>query len=145
MDTILVGVDFNRKTDELLNKAEKLAKKFSAKLWLLHVATPLPEYVGFEVSPHYVATDQNEFIREEKKRIAAYAQKMQDNGVDAQGLLLEGATIDVILEEAKQLNVDLIVCGHQEHNFLYNMLFGSVSASLIRKTKIPVLVYPLSD
>ncbi len=145
MDTILVGVDFNKKTDELLEKAESLAKKYDAKLWLLHVATPLPEYVGFEVTPNYATADRQEFINAEKKRIADYADKMKKNGVDAEGLLLEGATIDVILDESNKLDVDLIVCGHQEHNFLYNMLFGSVSSSLVRKAKIPVLVYPLSE
>jgi nucleotide-binding universal stress UspA family protein len=63
--------------------------------------------------------------------------------VQAEGIMLEGATIDIILNQAEKMHVDLIVCGHHEHNFLYNMIFGSVSSSLVRRSKTPVLVYPL--
>ncbi len=143
LKNILVGVDFNKKTEQLLEKAQNLAKHYNAKLWLLHVATPLPEYVGFESTTHYTVADRENFVSEEKDKIAAYAQKIKEAGVEAKGLLLEGATIDVILEEANLLNVDLIVCGHEEHNLLYNMFFGSISSALVRRSKIPVLVYPL--
>jgi nucleotide-binding universal stress UspA family protein len=143
LKNILVGVDFNKKTEKLLEKAQNLAKQFNAKLWLLHVATPLPEYIGFESTANYTMADRENFVSEEKEKIALYAKEMKENGVEAEGLLLEGATIDVILEEANLLKVDLIVCGHEEHNLLYNMFFGSISSILVRKSKIPVLVYPL--
>ena len=36
MKNILVGVDFDEKTEDLIEKVKVLAKKYGAKLWLLH-------------------------------------------------------------------------------------------------------------
>ena len=49
----------------------------------------------------------------------------------------------MIMEEAVKLKVDLIIAGHEEHNFLYKAFVGSVSRHIIEKSKIPVLIVPL--
>ena len=49
----------------------------------------------------------------------------------------------MIMEEAKKLNVDIIIAGHHEHNFFYKAFVGSVSGKIIKKSKIPVLIVPL--
>jgi nucleotide-binding universal stress UspA family protein len=143
MKNILVGLDFDDKTDLLLEKAGDLAKKFEAKLWLLHVASPLPDYAGIESIPSYSISAREKLVRDEQNTVQNYAKKLSKKGVQAEGIMLEGATIDIILNQAEKMHVDLIVCGHHEHNFLYNMIFGSVSSSLVRRSKTPVLVYPL--
>lgn len=143
MKNILVGIDFDEKTEELIEKAVALAKKYKAKLWLLHAVPPLPEFVGFDATPHYVTEGRAEEMEREQSRLDEYANKLKKEGVDSEGVLIQGTTISVILEESKNLNVDLIICGHHEHNFLYNLIFGSVSAAIVRQSDIPVLVYPL--
>lgn len=143
MENLLVGIDLNEKTDVLIEKAQKLAKENKAKLWVLHVVSPLPEYVGFDVAPHY-SLDGFESIKEsQRKRLMKFVDEVKKQGVEAEGVLLEGVATSTIIEEAKNLNVDLIICGHHEHSILYNMLFGSISASVVRNSEIPVLVYPL--
>ncbi len=57
--------------------------------------------------------------------------------------VLTGATIEMILEESKKLNIDLIIAGHTKHGFFYNAFVGSVSSEIIKKSKIPVLIVPL--
>lgn len=143
MKNILVGIDFDQKTEFLLEKAKDLAKKYSAKLWLLHAVPPLPEFVGFDATPHYATEYRTEEMEIERKRLENYTEIIKHDGVDAESVLLQGATINVILEESKELNVDLIICGHHEHNLLYNLFFGSVSAAIVRNSDIPVLVFPL--
>ena len=49
----------------------------------------------------------------------------------------------MIIEESKKLNADLIIAGHHEHGFFYNAFVESVSAEVIKKSKIPVLIVPL--
>jgi nucleotide-binding universal stress UspA family protein len=143
MKNILVGVDFDEKTEVLIEKAQEIAKRFNAKLWLLHVVSPLPEYVGFDATPHYVRDDREEELERMKKRLDDYATTIVDKGVETEGIIMEGPTTDVILTESKELGVDLIVCGHHDHNLMYKMLFGSVSAAVVQKSRIPVLVFPL--
>lgn len=143
MKNILVGIDFDDRTGVLINKAVEVANRYGAKLWLLHVTSPPPEYVGFDATPHYVRDEREGILENEQKVLRDHAADITEKGIDAEGILIQGATIDGILMEAAKLNVDLIICGHHEHNFLYNMLFGSVSSSLVRKAKIPVLVFPI--
>ena len=143
MKNILIGIDFNEKTGVLIEKAMEVAKRYDAKLWLLHVTSPPPEYVGFDATPHYVRDECDGILEHEKNVLQKEAEEITQKGVKAEGILIEGATIDTIVAEANKLEVDLIICGHQEHNFMYNMLFGSVSSSLVKKSKIPVLVIPL--
>ena len=143
MKNILVGIDLNEKSEILVEKALKIAKDYGAKLWLLHVMSPLPEYVGFEVAPHY-SHEGFETVKEtQRKRLMKYVDMVKENGLIAEGIVLEGVATSAIIDESKELNVDLIICGHHEHSVLYNMLFGSISASVVRNSEIPVLVYPL--
>ncbi len=64
-------------------------------------------------------------------------------GVRAEGLLVQGATVEMLLKEAQKLNTDLIITGHHDHNFLYKAFIGSTSEEIIKESKIPVLMVPL--
>ena len=61
----------------------------------------------------------------------------------AEGLLVQGATVEMIINEAQKLNSELIITGHHDHNFIYKAFNGSVSDDIIKKSKIPVLLVPL--
>jgi nucleotide-binding universal stress UspA family protein len=143
MKNILVGVDFDEKTEVLIENAQEVAKRFDAKLWLLHVVSPLPEYVGFDATPHYVRDDREEELERMKIKLDEYAGTIAEKGVTCEGIVMQGVTTDTILTESKELGVDLIVCGHHEHNLLYKMLFGSISAAVVQRSRIPVFVFPL--
>ena len=49
MDNILVTVDFDENTNLLVNKAFELGQKFGAKVWLLHIAAPEPDFIGYKI------------------------------------------------------------------------------------------------
>lgn len=145
MKNILVAIDFHQHEDVLMNKAGQLAKAFDAKLWLLHVAAPDPDFVGYEVGPQYIRDSRATELREEHRLIQAYADTFKDQGIDSEGLLIQGATIDMIIQESKKLNIDLIIAGHLKHGFFYNAFVGSVSADIIKKSNIPVMIVPLDS
>lgn len=142
MKNILVGIDFHEKTEILIDKAFELSKPYNSKIWLLHVAAPDPDFVGYEVGPQYIRDNRAKELRQEHKLILEYVDQLKEKKVDAAGLLIQGATVEVILEESKKLNIDLIISGHHDHSFLYNAFFGSVSSGIVRKSNIPVLVVP---
>lgn len=145
MKNFLVGIDLNEKTDELINKAQNLAREYGAKLWILHVASPITDFIGFDVTITYPA-ESYETIREGLlKQLQHYVDDTNKQGIEAEGILLEGAATEVIISESKKRRVDLIICGHHEHSVLYHMLFGSTSASVVRNSEIPVMVFPLKQ
>ena len=55
-----------------------------------------------------------------------------------------GHPADAILKRAKDVGCDLIVMGAHEKGFAHAFL-GSVSKSVLRNSKIPVLVVPLAE
>ena len=142
MKNILVTIDFNRNEQLLIDKAFQLAEKFNSKIWLIHIAAPDPDFVGYEVGPQYIRDFRASELRKEHKLLQEHTNALKKKGVNAEGLLVQGATIKMIMTEAKTLNVDLIIAGHHEHSFLYKAFVGSVSGKIVKKSKIPVLIVP---
>lgn len=143
MKNILVAIDFINNEKLLIDSAFRLAERFDAKIWLIHIAAPDPDFVGYEVGPQYIREFRAEELKKEHKLLQKYTRELEQKGVEAEGMLVQGATIEMIIEEALKLKVDLIIAGHEEHNFLYKAFVGSVSRQIIEKSKIPVLIVPL--
>jgi nucleotide-binding universal stress UspA family protein len=143
MKNILVTIDFNKNEELLIDKAFQLAESFDSKLWLMHIAAPDPDFVGYEVGPQYIRDSRASDLRKEHKLLQEYATALKKKGVESEGLLVQGATIEMIIEESKKLNVDLIIAGNHEHGFFYNAFVGRMSVKVIKKSKIPVLIVPL--
>ena len=143
MKNILVTINFEKNEKLLIDKAFQLAESFNSKLWLIHIAAPDPDFVGYEVGPQYIRDFRAAELRKEHKLLQKYSTDLKAKGVDSESLLIQGATIEMIIAESKKLNIDLIITGHHEHGFFYNAFVGSVSAKVIKESKIPVLIIPL--
>jgi nucleotide-binding universal stress UspA family protein len=145
MKNILLAIDFNDGERILIEKALEWAKAFGAKIWMLHVASPEPEFVGFGVGPQYIRDSMAEELKKEHKMLYEYANQIKSEGIEADGLLIKGMTTEMIIKEAKKLNIDLIITGHHDHSLLHKLFFGSVAAGVVRKSRVPVLLIPMDD
>lgn len=143
MKNIFVSIDFNEQEAFLMDKAYELGKALDAKIWLVHIAAPEPDFIGYDVGPQYIRDARAEDLKEEHKLLQEYARQLESRGVKAEGLLIQGATVEMIIQEAEKLNSDLIITGHHDHNFLYKAFVGSVADEIIKESKIPVLLVPL--
>jgi len=141
---ILVPIDFSDCAKTVLETAARLAEAFDGKLWVVHVAAPDPDFVGFEVGPQTVRDQRARDLREEHRLLQAEADALRDRGIEATALLLEGPTVEKILEEAERLDVDGIVIGSHGHGAAYRLLLGSVSESILRHTRVPLTIVPCS-
>lgn len=145
MKNILVSIDFDDKEQMLVNKALEFGKAFNAKIWLIHIAAPDPDFVGYDVGPQYIRDARADELKDEHKLLQKFAEHLNQNNVEAEGLLVQGATTEMIIKEAKKLKTDLIIAGHTKRNFLYQTFIGSISENIIKETDIPVLVVPLKS
>lgn len=143
MKNILVSIDFKDSENILIDKAFELAEAFKSKIWLLHIAAPDPDFVGYDVGPQYIRDTRASEIKKEHKLLQKYSSNLIKKGVEAESLLIQGATSQMILEESKKLKVDLLIIGHHEHNLLYKTFIGSVSSNIIDKSIIPVMLIPI--
>lgn len=145
MRTILVPIDFSEVTERVVETAGNLAKAFSGKICLLHVAAPDPAFVGWDPGPDVVRHQRATDLRDEHRRIQDLADDLRGRGLDAQALLVQGSTADMILERAAKLEADLIVLGSHGHGALYRALLGSISEAVVRKATCPVLIIPVRE
>ncbi len=145
MKNILVTIDFSLNENILLDKVIELANAFGSKVWLMHIAAPDPDFVGYEVGPQYIRDTRAEELRKEHRLLQEYTSQLKVKGIEAEGLLVQGATLEMIIKESKKLKADLIIAGHHTHGFFYNAFVGSTSSKIIQRSEIPVLIIPLEQ
>lgn len=145
MKNILVTIDFDETEAFLVDKAFEQANSFGAKVWLIHVSAPDPDFVGYDVGPQSIRDQRAEKLRKEHRLLQGYAKSLKEKNIEAEALLIQGSTIEMIIEESKKLDIDLIITSHREHGFLYKALLGSVSSQIIKKSRIPVLIVPVDQ
>ncbi len=142
MKNLLVPIDFSEVTAALLRTATELGRALRAKVWLVHVAAPDPDFVGFKVGPQYVREQRAEILRQEHQDIQAFAAELVGTGVDAEGLLVQGPTTETILEMIGKLEADMVVMGSHGRSALFRAFVGSVSEQVLKESRVPVLIVP---
>lgn len=143
MKNIFLALDFEESSNVLTDYAVHFANCFGAKVWVVHIAAPDPDFVGYGVGPQYIRDKRAEELREEHRFLQKVAKDLMDKGIEAEALLIQGPTVPMILEEAEKLNSDIIITGSHDHGFLHNAMYGHTAKKLINKTKIPLLIVPI--
>jgi nucleotide-binding universal stress UspA family protein len=71
--------------------------------------------------------------------------KMLGSGVSVRTEVVSGAPPDVILDVADAEHVDLVVMSTHGRSGLGRLVYGSVAESVLRGSRIPVLLIPVKD
>ncbi len=151
MKRILVAIDLTEEADVVLDFASRIAAQFKAKLCIVHCES-IDYYIS--VGEDNTLGSFNSIMLPEvienrrkvvKKRLEEIEQKVKKNGLNVQTVLLEGPTVQNILEETEAFKAELIVVGSHKHGRFFNLIFGSTHDELIKHSKIPVLVIPPVD
>jgi nucleotide-binding universal stress UspA family protein len=139
MKTILVPTDFSKISYNAINYAVEIAKLSKAKIVLFHVYhVPV---VASEV-PIMMPS-----LHEIEKECMSRLEKIQRDIFKKNGnkLMIEckcecGFAVDEINLFSEKNNIYLIVMGMQGAGYLSEKVIGSITTSLIRKAKFPVLI-----
>lgn len=143
--SILVAVDLSPASEKVVEAAGRIAKLTGASVYVLHAAEPEPDFVGYDAGPEVVRTQVAHELRREHRDVQALAENLRQAGLDATALLVRGPTVETTLQEADKLKAELIVVGTHGHGAVYDVLIGSYSAGIIRRSKLPVLVVPVRE
>ncbi len=139
--SLLVALDFSSVAEDQLEIVQRLAAP-NREIYLLHVAEPDPDFVGFEAGPEEVRDQVAKEFHQEHEQIQSLAGRLRDRGHQVTALLVQGPTIETILNEAEKVGAEVIVVGSHGRGKLFDLVVGSVSAGVIRKSPVPVLVVP---
>ncbi len=145
MKSILAAVDLSPVTQEVLRVAAAQARSHAATLWVVHVAAPDPDLVGFEPGPQHIRDHRAQELRDEHLELQELAAGLSLSGIDARALLVQGPTVATILEEADRLLADLVVLGTHGHGALHRLFAGSVCQQVLAAIKVPLLIVPSSS
>ena len=146
LHSILVAVDLKPTDTELIRYASELSTKFNSKIWIIHVASPTPDFVGYTTGPVYIREMRAEELIYEHKELQTLAAQLKKNNIAAEALLIQGPTVDMLKNEVKKLKIDLLIMGSHKRGFLFEMLVGPTSSiKVIKDITIPVLIIPLPD
>ena len=142
---LLVALDLSPVTEKVIEEVKKIAKKIDPHIWIIHVVAPDPDFIGYEVGPQ----TERDFIARKfhEKHIALQdiAKKMKADGLNVTPLLLQGPTVQTILNEAGNVDADMIITGSHGHGMMYNIFIGSISKEVLKHSTRPVLIIPVRN
>lgn len=129
---ILVPTDFSETAEKAVTYGVELAKRFNAKLDLLHAFDEVILYAPTTADVYREKFEAG--IQEDLDKVTS---KME--GVEVESVMRRGAPFVEIIRYAKENDVDLIVIGSHGRGAVMHMLLGSVAEKVVRKAPCPVL------
>jgi nucleotide-binding universal stress UspA family protein len=138
--TIVLAYDGSESGQNALLDCQEIGQWSQARLFLVAVMPPPMAAVGAEVWSYSPEPDSAEQTRHQAV-LDAGLQRLRDAGLEAQGDLVVGNSVDEIARVAKEKRADLIVVGHKHlDSWAERWWKGSVSKSLIEYAPCSVLV-----
>lgn len=140
MKKILVPTDFSEHAAYALSYAVALANAIDASLYILHACWQFDErYTRYR---HLIQEHNARALQEAKNKMTA----LKENITKAESLKIEtcifnGEVQETILYFSQREHIDLIVMGTKGSSGL-SAIMGSVTAGIIQRSTIPVLVIP---
>lgn len=142
MKNILVPLDLSAISGRVLDVATEISKRMNVKLWLVHVAAPEPDFVGFDVGPESVREIRADELRKEHVDLQRSAADLRDRSIQCEALLVQGPTSETILSMITKLKADMVIMGSHGHGALYKTFVGSISEQVLSKSPVPVVIVP---
>ncbi len=139
MERILVGFDGSDEAREALRYASALAKQAGGKL-ILATAVYLPKAFGAPELEAQVVGWEEEEIERSSAALEELASGLRRRGMAIDTSVLTGPPAEALAEEARALDVDLVVVGHRGRGALRRILLGSVADRLVQICPRPVTV-----
>lgn len=142
---IVVAVDLSPASDLVVEAARGVAELTGVSVYILHTVETEADFICPEGDSEARRAKVAKAFPLEHDRVQALANKLLDDGLDAEAFLVCGSGVDATLQEADILEAGLIVVGTHGHGSVYDVLIGSFSVDIIRKSKLPVLVVPVRE
>ncbi len=143
--TVLVAIDFSDSSDNAFQHALSIAKKYAAKLLVLHVINEPVDLRGFYV-PHISFEKLEEEIEEgANKMMESFCRQHLSEFSNYESFIVSGMPYEQIINQGVEKGADLIVLGTHGRTGLDHVLFGSTAAKVVRKSTLPVLTVRLEE
>ena len=135
---ILCGVDGSPASRKALNFAMDLAKRYSAKLCIIHA---LPNYLpAFGISDKSLQKEEEKFKIKNTNHIQKFLNSFPVKKIKLETIIDWGDPANILLDHAEDFDCDLIVIGAKGHSLLHHVLLGSTAEKILRYAPCSLLV-----
>jgi universal stress protein A len=141
---VLIAIDFSESADQVIDRAQDIAKQNNATVSLLHIVDHLPP-LGFGeeplIAPDWMIPEQ-QLMDEAKKSLQNFANKHCMQQCEQQVAL--GTPHVEVVRIAEEKKIDLIVVGsHGRHGV--RLLLGSTANGILHHAKCDVLAVRVKE
>jgi len=139
IEQILVPTDFSEPSESALTYGRALARRFNARLHVLHVVDNSIMYSGIDGYTFDVASVLAGMVDDAEKHILTCL--TDDDWREPKTIteVLKGGPAREIAAYAKEAGIDLIVMGSHGRGFIKGLLMGKVAETVVRIAPCPVL------
>ena len=137
---------------QVTDLVQRLSRRLDAELYVLHVHVPTPTtplgvdpLSGFGDIAYalYDPAVEDAIVEAEQHDFDAFILERFDRPV--RPALHEGDPARIILDDAERMGMDLIMLAKRRHSAIERMLLGSVTNTVAREAKQPVMLLPIQD
>ncbi len=146
---ILYATDLTKNSVYAFYYAVDMAKRYDSAIVMLHAVEPVSE-IAFGTRTERVYQDQQrESLEVIRNRLQRFCQIVEEkNSLACVSLVTKivvevGYPLEQILKTADEEGCDVIVLGSHGKGFLQHAFLGSVSRSVLDRSRKPVFVVPL--
>ena len=124
---ILVPIDFSADSTRALKFATALAKRHDSQVTLVHIVGPVHDLRDFGYA---------------RRRLSTLAQKHLQRDLEWQPVVRSGNGPNQILQEAEEMEADVIVMSTRGLSHTRPSTIGSIAKQIVRHSPCPVLILP---
>ncbi len=141
--SILFPTDFSEGSSQALQYAVDMAKRYGARLYLLHVIYDMAKAADWYV-PHISMDEMYKDIEGgAKKELERFGAEELSGIKNIERSVSTGAPHEEIVKFANKNKMDLIIMGTYGRKGIDRMIFGSTAAQVVRYAPCPVLTVRL--
>lgn len=151
MKKVLIALDYDSNSNEIAKIGYQLAQKMGAQTVLLHVLfdqtnfsstqfDPMMGMGGYDYNVFADVVDAESYTSAGIQYLKHIKEFLNDDSIQLSVKI--GDATDEILATALSTQSDLIVMGTHSKKWIEKVMIGSVAESVLKQTKIPLLVIP---
>jgi len=146
MKKILVPVDGSRHSHQAVETAVKMAKQMNSRITLINVVNPVASILfasSGEVGRYddKIAELSKKMKKESENLISRFVEDLKKQGIEVEGLSLEGYPADLIIKYAEEKPYDLVIMGSVGlGKGAKSLILGSTTNKVMHQLNIPLLI-----
>ena len=141
MNKVLIALDYDPTAKKVAEAGYAMAKAMGAEVILLHVVENLIAYSLSYLNMGPLQLDTVVELKDASQQFLDKTKLLLDD-VTVQTVVREGDFANSIIEAVIEFDIDILVMGSLSKRWLEDIIRGSVTEQVMKKTPIPVFIVP---